>query len=295
MLEVKELSKTIDGRTIIEKISFTLQPGDIAGLVGRNGAGKTTLLRCMIGILLPDSGDVLMSGRSIFAEPAAKTGIIYVPDGRLPYQNYTAGQLARLYRLIYPNFDDHYFYTWMDRLSLPSRQQIRTFSKGMNTLFSLILAFAARTHVVLLDEPIDGLDPIAKRQCLELIVDEVASREAAVLISSHRLQELESICDRVYMLAESRIQSTTDLNSIQQQYSKFQLAYGETEALAGLRELPGVHVLSQTGRIITVLVEGDPEQAAARLESTNPLLIDRLPLQLEDLFVVKLGGEARVG
>lgn len=290
MLEVTHLGKAIDQVTILDDVSFAIVPGTITGLIGRNGAGKTTLLRTMMGILLPDAGDVRYQGQNIHRNPAEKVHILFIPDSKDLLQNYSTQQITRLYSQIYPNFDRGALGDWLRQFALPLTKKVRYFSKGMKALFYLALAFAARTEVVLLDEPTEGLDPIYKKQCLQLIVQEVAERKPAVLISSHRLEELQAICDEVIFLKNGTVESVTDLMAVKERYRKLQVVYKE-QIPERLINQPNVHLLAQSGRIYTILIEGDLESTTAELEASGPLLIDQLPLRLEDLFISKLGSE----
>jgi len=290
VLEVKELCKTIDRTAILQDISFSIVPGTITGIIGRNGAGKTTLLRTMSGILLPDSGEVCCQGQNIHTRPEVKVNILFIPDTKNLLLNYTPLQFSRLYALIYPNFDQDAFAGWLEQFRLPVNQKVRYFSKGMKSLFYLSLAFAARTEAVLLDEPTEGLDPIFKKECLKLIVQEVAERKPAVLISSHRLEELQAICDQVIFLRNGTIELVTDLMTMQERYQKLQAVYQEGLP-DNIKSRGNVRVLSQSGRVYTLLLEGDLRQTREQLEASGPILLEDLPLSLEDLFVSKLGGD----
>lgn len=293
MIEVIRLKKEMNQLPVLEEVSFSLERGTITGLIGRNGTGKTTLLRLMMGILLPDQGDVRYEGESIYAHPEKKNHLVFLPENKLTLQNYSANQIARLYKMFYPHFDQSYLDRKIVQFNLPVNRRIRQFSKGMKALFSLILAFATRADVILLDEPTDGLDAVIKRQWYELLVDEVAERQHTVLISSHRLDELESVCDTIMILKNGRIDTNSDLNTLKTNYYKLQIVYDEaipTEML----HLPGTRVLAQAGRIVTLMVEENrKEEAMTRIQASRPLLIDELPVSLEELFVATVGGEDR--
>lgn len=290
MLEVRQLAKRIGRQEIFSDITFSLQPGTITGLIGRNGAGKTTLLRTMVGILRADRGAVWLDGVDLERVPRQKAEIVMIPHGRLPYSGTTVRQLADLYAAVYPKFDRAGFEAGLVRFMLPAKADTRTLSKGMAAMVGLLLALHSGARYLLLDEPIDGLDPISKRQCLRQIVETVAERGATVLIASHRLAELETVCDAVLMMRDGRISNETELREMQRKYTKLQVAYHEPD-LAALQALPGVRVLERTGRIVTVLVEAPQADAVDRLQETEPLLIDPLPLRLEDLFIAEFGGD----
>ncbi|MCY9593828.1 ABC transporter ATP-binding protein [Paenibacillus chitinolyticus] len=289
MLNVEALSKRIDGRPVLEDVRFRLGQGSIAALVGRNGAGKTTLLRTLAGILEPDRGEVQWEGRSIHEHPDAKRNIVYVPDSLDMLGGYTAKECADLYRLAYPDFDPAYFADQLRRFHLPERKKIRTFSKGMKALIGLLLAFSSKASLILLDEPTNGLDSIVRKQVLSFLVEEVASGNTSVLISSHQLQELERIADTVIMIREGKLESASSLEETKGALHKLQVVFNG-EPPGDFLSLPQVRVVSHVGRVYTLLLlQDDSVQTLQHLQHLNPLLVDRLSIQLEDVFEYRLG------
>ncbi|WP_405082001.1 ABC transporter ATP-binding protein [Paenibacillus chitinolyticus] len=288
MLNVEALSKNIDGRTVLEDIRFQLGQGSIAALVGRNGAGKTTLLRTLAGILDPDRGEVRWGGHSIHEHPDAKRNIVYVPDSLDMLGGYTAKECADLYRLTYADFDPAYFADQLRRFHLPERKKIRTFSKGMKVLMGILLAFSSKASLILLDEPTNGLDPIVRKQVLSFLVQEIAGGSTSVLISSHQLQELERIADTVIMIRKGKLESVSSLEETKGTLHKLQVVFNG-EPPEDFLSLPQVRVTSHVGRVYTLLLQDDAGQTLQHLQHLNPLLVDRLPIQLEDVFEYRLG------
>ena len=288
MIEVKDLAKMIQGKKVLSGVNFALERGKILGIVGRNGAGKTTLLRLMVGILRPTAGDVLLEGKSIFSEPKLKENMMFVPDSSDALKSYSAKEVAKLYEAIYPKFDSEYFYSLLERFQLPEMKRIGNFSKGMKALFSLILAFSTRANYILLDEPTDGLDVIAKRKVLRFILEEVAEQEASVIISSHRLDELEFMADQILVIKDGEIESNYSLDILKENYKKVQVVFKDylPEKLTG-----HVTILQQTGRVYILLLEGDLAKVEQEIQGEDPLLFEDLTVSLEDIFVAKLGGE----
>jgi len=196
MLKVTNLKKTIDNQTILDDVSFTLQRGNIIGLLGRNGAGKTTLLRTMVGILDPDEGCVTYEDTDIHKNPETKQKIVYVPDSTNILNGYTVKEIVKFYKSVYAAFDEAYFYELLERFNLPNKR-IRSYSKGMKALLAIILAVSTKAEYIILDEPTNGLDPIVKRQILQFLVGEVAEKEITIFISTHHLDEVEQIADTI--------------------------------------------------------------------------------------------------
>lgn len=290
-MEVKHISKIIHNQSILTDIAFEVVPGNIVGIVGRNGAGKTTLLRSMAGILTPTRGDITIDGESIFIKPSLKEQTIFVPDSSEALKNYSTKELIYLYKSIYPKFDKEYLSDLMTRFSLEPINKIGNYSKGMKALFTLILAFATNAKYILLDEPTDGLDVIVKKQVLQILVEEVAEKDVAVIISSHRLDELEFMANDVILIKEGYVDSHYELDSMKQQYKKAQLVFAE-EFPSELAEK--VYLLDHTGRVYTVLIPQNNQETEALISSCRPLLYEELSMSLEDYFVAKLGGETIV-
>ncbi|WP_216828190.1 ATP-binding cassette domain-containing protein [Alkalihalobacterium elongatum] len=291
MIEINQLSKSIHNQQVLSDISFQLKPGNIIGLIGRNGAGKTTLLRLLVGILLPSKGDVLLDGKSIYKNPEVKKDIVFVPDSPEALKSYSTREIVKLYKEIYPNFDEEYFYGLLDRFSLPKTKRVGTYSKGMKALFALVLAFSTRAKYILLDEPTDGLDVIIKKKILRYIIEEVAEQQVSVIISSHRLDELEFMADQIIVLKDRTINSNYDLDVMKQTYRKVQVVFKEYLPVELNKK---VKILNQTGRVYTLLIDGNLAEIEAEIKKYEPLLYEELSVALEDIFVAKLGGEEYV-
>ncbi|MDG5786347.1 ABC transporter ATP-binding protein [Evansella sp. AB-P1] len=287
-MRIKHLSKRVHQHIILSDIDFEVNTGNIIGIVGRNGAGKTTLLRTMVGILDPTEGDVLIGEESIFQNPKLKEEIIFVPDSSQALKAYSTKEIVTLYKNIYPRFDVEYFHDLMNRFSLPNVKRIGNYSKGMKALFSLVVAFSTRAKYILLDEPTDGLDVIVKKRILKILVEEVAENDMAVIISSHRLDELEFMANDIVMIKEGKVDSHYELDALKTQYKKAQVAFQDHMPDAVKKE---VNIINQTGRVYTIILERKNIQGESIVQEHNPILYEELPISLEDLFIAKLGGE----
>jgi ABC-2 type transport system ATP-binding protein len=293
MLKMINVSKMIDGRQVLENVSITLEPGMISGLVGRNGVGKSTLLRTLAGILDPDEGEVTFNEVNIHNEPEVKQKLTYVPDSSELLKSYNVKEIVKLYDAIYEDFDVMYFYSLMDRFKLPKNRKIRTYSKGMKALFLMILSFSTKADYIILDEPTNGLDPIVKRNILQFIIEEVSERQLSVLISTHHLEEVEKMADVLIMMKDGHIESTTSIEDAKSSFRKVQAVYKHSlpEKVANLNN---VTILSQTGRVYTLMIKGNIEATMEKMQQEQPLLLEELPMTLEDIFISSLGGESHV-
>jgi ABC-2 type transport system ATP-binding protein len=283
MLEMRSVTKTFGSFTALDNLTITIPKGTVYGLVGPNGAGKSTAIRLFTGVYRQDKGDVLMDGQPIFENIAAKARIGYIPDEIFYFPSSTMEDMHKYYRGIYPNFDEALYFQLHNVFRLPINDQIRRFSKGMQKQAAFQLTIATHPDVLILDEPVDGLDPVMRRQVWNIILSDVAQRGTTVLISSHNLRELEDICDHVGIMDHGKMLLEKSLADMQ----------GSTHKVQIVGILPmGMEVLHQssTGRMQTFIVRGDAEEIRRRIAETNPAYFDMLPLSLEEIFIYELGG-----
>ena len=283
MLKLENVTKTFGGFKALEDLNMNVPKGAVYGLVGPNGAGKTTAIRLITGVYRPDSGSITMEGIGIYENPALKSRIGYIPDDVFYFPSASQEEMRRYYRGIYPEFDDELFQKLYEVFELPAKGQLRRFSKGMQKQAAFQLTICTRPDLLVLDEPIDGLDPVMRRQVWSLILSEVAQRETTVLISSHNLRELEDICDHVGIMDHGKMLLERSLADMQGNTVKLQLVGDLPEGLEVLHE-------SQSGRMKTFVIRGSAEAVTERIKATNPTYFDVLPLSLEEIFIYELGG-----
>ena len=283
MLKLQNVSKSFDGFLALDNLTLNVPQGAVYGLVGPNGAGKTTAIRHITGVYRPDSGSVTLAGEPVFENPEAKAKIGYIPDDIFYYPAATLEDMRRFYRDIYPTFDDALFERLREIFPLPEKSPIRRFSKGMQKQAAFHLTLAARPRMLVLDEPVDGLDPVMRRQVMSLILSEVADTGATVLISSHNLRELEDVCDHVGIMDHGKMLLERSLADMQGSTHKLQIV-GDTP--------PGLEVLSETasGRLRTLIVRGQAWEISTKAQAVKPAYFDVLPLSLEEIFIYELGG-----
>ena len=287
MIEVRDLVKTFDGLRALDGLNLTVPNGAVYGLVGPNGAGKSTLIRHLAGIYRQDSGTVTVDGEPVYENPAVKRRIAYIPDEVFYYTQATTRDMKRLYRDLYPGFDEACWERLAPAFSLDETRPVRKLSKGQQKQAAFWLALSLRPDLVILDEPVDGLDPVMRRQVWSLLLSDVAERGTTVLVSSHNLRELEDVCDHVGILDKGRMLVERSLSELQENLVKIQLALPEGA------ELPeGLEILheSRTGRLRQLILRGKAEELTEKLRAAGPLFLDLLPLNLEEIFIYELGG-----
>ena len=287
MIEVKNLVKTFDGFRALDGLTMTVPRGAVYGLVGPNGAGKSTLLRHLTGIYRPDSGTVTVDGAPVFENPAVKRRIAYIPDDVFYFRSASIADMANFFAGACPTFDWERYDKLKKAFDLDEKQPIRRFSKGMQKQAAFWLAMSLTPDVLVLDEPVDGLDPVMRRQVWSLVMADVADRGTTVLVSSHNLRELEDVCDHVGILDHGKLLLERSLSDLQENIVKVMIALPEGQALP--QDLNILHDQA-TGRMHTLILRGDADTLEAYLAAAQPQYMDLVPLTLEEIFIYELGG-----
>ena len=283
MLDMQNVTKTFGDFKALDELSMHVPAGTVYGLVGPNGAGKSTAIRLLTGVYQPDSGSITMEGQPIFENPAIKSRICSIPDEVFYFPSASLEEMRKFYKGIYPAFDDELFTRLYDVFQLPKKGAIRRFSKGMQKQAAFHLSICTRPDVLVLDEPVDGLDPVMRRQVWSLILSDVAQRGTTVLISSHNLRELEDICDHVGIMDHGKMLLQRSLADMQGATHKVQLVGDVPAGLEILHE-------SSSGRMKTLILRGSEADIAAKMRSAQLTYFDILPLSLEEIFIYELGG-----
>ena len=283
MLELQNVTKSFGSVKALDDLTMTVPKGAVYGLVGPNGAGKSTAIRCLLGVYRPDCGTITLDGAPVYENPAAKARMGSIPDDIFYFPSATLEDMRRYYQGIYPKFDLQLYNKLFEAFGLPKNAPLRRFSKGMQKQAAFHLTLCTRPEVLILDEPVDGLDPVMRRQVWSLILSEVAKDETTVLISSHNLRELEDICDHVGIMDHGRMLLQRSLADMQGSTHKLQIGGDIPQGLEILHT-------SQSGRLNTLIVRGRAEDIAEKARNAQCVYFDVLPLSLEEIFIYELGG-----
>ena len=205
MIEVRGLKKTFDGFAALDGADLSVPRGAVYGLVGPNGAGKTTLLRHLTGVYHQDSGSVTFDGQPVWENADVKARIASIPDDWFYFMQAGLRDMMRFYRGLYPKFDQERFEKLREVFALDEKRPLRRMSKGQQKQAAFWLALCTMPDYLILDEPVDGLDPVMRRQVWSLILQDVAERGTTVLVSSHNLRELEDVCDHVGVMSRGKL------------------------------------------------------------------------------------------
>lgn len=289
MINVKDLTKTFEGRVALDKATLNVPKGCVYGLVGPNGAGKSTIIRHILGIYKQDAGSVTIEGEKVWDNPKIKNRIASIPDEWFYYNNSTVKEMMLLYKGMYSNFSVERYEKLKEAFPIDEKRNIRHLSKGMQKQVAFWLALCTMPDYLILDEPVDGLDPVMRRQVWSLMMNDVAERGTTVLVSSHNLRELEDVCDHVGIMDKGKVLLERNLSELQDNMVKLQVVLPEN-----VQEIPeSIPVLhsSKLGRVHTLIMRTNAEKATDMLKPLNPILVDAIPLTLEEIFIYELGGE----
>ena len=290
MIEAKAVNKSFDGFLALNDLNMTVPRGSIYGLVGPNGAGKSTILRHLCGVYRPDGGVITIEGQPVYEHPAIKERMVVIPDDVYYYGSASVREMMKFYRGMYPTFSMERFEKLAEAFpEVDAKRPIRRMSKGMQKQAAFWLAMSCCPDYLLLDEPVDGLDPVMRRQVWSLLMGDVAERGTTVLVSSHNLRELEDVCDHVGILSHGQVVIERSLSQLQGTTVKLQVAFPDG-VQPGLPQ--GMEVLhqSQLGRVYTYIVRGRADEVQQQVAAVHPLFVEALPLSLEEIFIYEMGG-----
>lgn len=288
MLEANNVVKTFDGFRALDGANMTVPRGAVYGLVGPNGAGKSTIIRHFAGVYRPDSGQVTLDGQPVYENPAAKSRMAVIPDDWYYFPQANIRDMARLYAGTHPFFSWDRYHKLREAFPLPEKQLLRRMSKGMQKQAAFWITMSCMPEYLILDEPVDGLDPVMRRQVWSLLLGDVAERGTTVLVSSHNLRELEDVCDHVGIMNKGKVLLERSLSDLQDNTVKLQVAFGGEEP-----ELPAsLNVLhhERIGRVHTYIVRGNQNDILAQVSALQPILLEAIPLTLEEIFIYEMGG-----
>ncbi|MBO4950062.1 MAG: ABC transporter ATP-binding protein [Clostridia bacterium] len=290
MINAAGVVKTFGNFKALDGLSLHVKKGSVYGLVGPNGAGKTTIIKTIMGVYRADEGEVRIDSEITYENKDIKKKVICISDDLFFYPTYSIMDTAKLYAGIYPEWSWEKFDKMKEVFKIDTKKKVRRLSKGMQKQVAFWLGLASQPEVMILDEPVDGLDPVMRRNVWKLMLQAVAEKEMTVLVSSHNLRELEDVCDYVGILHEGKVVIEKSLDDIRGNIHKLQVAFsdrGFPDALDTKLE-----ILNKTGfgSVNMLIVKGDSDEVLKTVGEYNPVVCDILPLTLEEVFIYELGG-----
>jgi len=260
--------------------------GSIFGIIGENGAGKTTLIKCLTGIYRVNEGSILINGEDVFDNNKLKQKIGYVPDENQYFSSFRVKELLKFYKKTYNDFSQERFDELNKKFKIPVNRRVRELSKGMKMRTSILLNLSLKPDILILDEPTSGLDPVIKKEIMSIIVDEVASRDVTVFISSHHLDHIERICDNVAIIKNGEIKLMSSMEDAKNSIKKLQVVFKDTiDINKELYSLDGVIKIETIGRVNYIITKDYTKKLEKKFYDMGADFIEVVDMSLEDMFI----------
>jgi ABC-2 type transport system ATP-binding protein len=292
-IDIAHLTKRYGAQLAVDDLSLDVAAGSVCGLLGPNGAGKSTTFKCLLALAQPTSGTIAVDGAAV--TPKTFEYLAYVPELSALYENFTVGQHLEVTRRSFGTFDPARAAELAATFKLDSKKRIGKLSKGQRTAVALVLAFAIRPRVLVLDEPASGLDPIFQRAVLDLIID-AAAGGAAVLFSSHQIGQVERAADSIAVLRGGRLVLRGDIDTLKGDEKVVEAIFSsDAPSVNGLASDARVRRVERNGRILRLHVRSDADGVAREIQALDPRTVDVLDLTLEDIFLGAVSDDAVSG
>jgi ABC-2 type transport system ATP-binding protein len=290
VVEASGLGKRYGGTWALRECALAIPDGHVAALVGPNGAGKTTLLNLAVGLTAPSAGAVTVLGGLTPGSPAALDGIAFVAQDTPVYKNLSAGDLLHLTRSLNRRFDQRYAETRLADLDIPLKRKAGRLSGGQRAQLALTLALARRPRLLVLDEPVAMLDPVARHDFMATVLTAMADDGVSVVLSSHVLAELERVADYLILLSRGRVQVAGEIDGL---LATHRLLTGPAAEAGKYAERPVVHV--QRGEVQAhLLVRAGARDPVPPGWEAHPVGLEELALAyLREPGAAALPGPAR--
>ena len=289
VIQAHRLTRYFGQKCAVDHVSFAVPRGTVTALLGRNGSGKTTLMRMLLGMLEPTRGSSTILGHdSANIPPAVRGRIGYVAEGHPLYGWMSIGRLAKHQAAIYPHWNWDTYHRIIDHFQLDEKAKSGRLSRGQTAGVALAVALAPEPELLVLDDPSLGLDPVARRAILEVIVDLCGGGECTVLLSTHELQDVERIADRVLVLDQSMLVADAEKDYFLSHVREYVI-----EGAAGRPEVKGLISSRPEGNLLRLLVANPDEQTQRQLETAGTV-IEQRSVNLEDAVIGYLSRRGRV-
>jgi ABC-2 type transport system ATP-binding protein len=267
----------------LENIDLDFQTGTVHGLIGPNGAGKSTIMRILMGLVAPEHGSVAVLGQPVSSRDAMpKRDIGYFADDMRLYKSESLAFHMQLVRSLYPTWDDAYARELLDRFGLIAQQRVKGLSQGQRVKAMLLLILARHPRLLILDEPTNGLDPVAKHEVISALMEAVQDESRTILYSSHHTQDVEQICDTITFIDRGRVIASDERDAFLNHWRRFKLQVPDGWIPP---TLPGLHLDSAFGSLRVMTTDRYEASLAERLQASGATLESSAAMTLEEIFV----------
>lgn len=290
MIKGEKICKAYDTKEVLKELTINIQKGSIYGLVGVNGCGKSTLLKVLKGIFKGDKGAAKLEGEDVYSNMEAKSRIFYMSEESYAFHGYTVKKLAEYYAGFYRSFSWDRFKELNEIFEFDMKASFASLSKGQKKQAMFWIGLSLGAEVMILDEPLDGLDPIIRRKVKRFLIEEVAQNELTILISSHNLLELEGLCDHIGIMNDGKIMVENNLDDLKSSLSKVQYVLGDEKNEMEYLKQKLVN-REKRGKVTIDTIQGEQEEIVELFQKRNALFFDLMPMTLEEVFVAELEGK----
>jgi ABC-2 type transport system ATP-binding protein len=287
VIEIHGLRKSFKGQTALAGLDLQVPAGSIFGFLGRNGAGKTTTIKLLMGFLRRDGGEARVFGLPIGSEPVGiqiRRRLGYVTEDKELYPYMTVAQIIRFTRSFFPKWRDDLEQRYLKLFDLPLNRKIPDLSKGMRSKLMILLGISHGAELLILDEPTEGLDPVAAEDMLRELVALTANEGTTIFFSSHQLEEVEQIADRICIIDRGAAIVTGSLDDLKARYQRLRIVFGE-EVRTLIQWPDGAERVRQTGRTVEILASRNVDAILDQARSLPGASVERFPVTLKEIFM----------
>ena len=294
LITAKNVVKKFDKFTALNHFNMNVPEGSIYGLVGPNGSGKTTTIKHLIGMYKQDEGEILVNDEKVYDNEKVKSKIAYISDDLYFFHGYSIKDMAKFYSKIYKDFSFEKFNELQKVFNIDIKRKVNKLSKGMKKQVAFWITISCNPEIMILDEPIDGLDPIMKENVWKILLEEVKKRKMTVIISSHNLKELENVCTNIGIMKNGEMVLEKELEKKDNNIQKVQIVFSNNSQIGKIREKLSILKEEKVGSVYYFIVKGEQKEIEEILNKYKLTLMEFLPLSLEEVFMFENGGEADV-
>jgi ABC-2 type transport system ATP-binding protein len=293
VIETVNLKKNYGKHEAVRGVNLGVKAGSVCAFLGQNGAGKSSTIKMLLGMIHPTSGSGSIFGHRIDRERESlliRQKVAFVAEDKQLYDYMTVREIIRFTQSFFPTWNEEFGRQLLDRFELPPERKVRQLSKGMRTKLALLLGFARGCELLILDEPTEGLDPVAIEDVLQIVVS-LTAQGTTVFFSSHQIAEVEQVADHVLMIDRGQLILDAPMDQVKEQYRHIQAVFPEPIQERDFR-LPGIEKVRTEGRTVSFIASHNLDSIVEHVRMLRACNIDVLPVSLKEIFLEKVKARA---
>jgi ABC-2 type transport system ATP-binding protein len=289
VIETVELKKTYGKYEAVRGLNLSVQAGSVCAFLGQNGAGKSSTIKMLLGMIHPTSGTGSIFGHRIENENESlliRQRVAFVAEDKRLYDYMTVSEIVQFTKSFFPRWNGYLEKQLLEQFELPSDRRVRQLSKGMRTKLALLLGFARGCELLILDEPTEGLDPVAIEDVLQIVVS-LAAQGTTVFFSSHQIAEVEQVADHILMIDRGRLVLDAPMDQVKEGYRQIQAVFQEPVKECDF-QIPGIERVRTNGRTVTLTASRNVDSIVEHVRRLHASSVDVLPLSLKEIFLERV-------